>query len=601
MPTAPPQTTESTFTPPRKKPSVYWWLGGIFLLLVCLFLYQLFGPNPRILVSKQTTYITEPLLENGLPNYEAYYRATFSEGVTPENNAAALLFQALGPGDLNPQDAAAVAKELGLTEVPTNATSLRPIYCTQNRRRITRWLHEQGRLTLPGGRPAKDEIIQQALNMAPLPLSDEAQALVDLADTEIDRASSRPWTTDQIPPLGKWLSESQEHIDLIVQASRRPRYYSPSPSVLNGDRNSLASALPQLQASREAAQTLFVRAMWHLGEGRPNDAWQDILAIHRLAQLLSDDSPIANELVAYAISRIACVSTQTLFDQGNLTAELARQVQSDLATLPSFSMSGAMDKGERLIGLDLIVAFTLDNGLGFILTADGMSLDVSVYAFDSVSVDWNIVLRDFNACYDQLAAAVVLPTREQRLMALENAEADILQAGGEPRSPSNLIAAAFSIQRRSKLLSGIMSNLLLPAITAVMNSQDRANATLELTRIAAALAVFKAEHGSYPAKLIELVPAVVATLPVDPFTDKPFRYVRTDTGYVLYSVGENGDDDGGSNDTMSIFEGISLDDTAMPNPPPQIPNGADDLSVRLPRPPLKPPGAASQPTETPAQ
>src|SRR6188768_2819914 len=102
MSTSSPATTDAPFTPPRKKPGILWWIGGCFLLLFCLFLYQLFGPNPPIVVSKQTTYITEPLTENGLPDYEAYYRDEFRKGVTPENNAAVLLFQVFGPGELNP-------------------------------------------------------------------------------------------------------------------------------------------------------------------------------------------------------------------------------------------------------------------------------------------------------------------------------------------------------------------------------------------------------------------------------------------------------------------------------------------------------------------
>jgi hypothetical protein len=33
---------------PRKKPNILWWIGGIFVLVVLWFIYQLFGPSPRI-------------------------------------------------------------------------------------------------------------------------------------------------------------------------------------------------------------------------------------------------------------------------------------------------------------------------------------------------------------------------------------------------------------------------------------------------------------------------------------------------------------------------------------------------------------------------
>ena len=34
-------------------------------------------------------------------------------------------------------------------------------------------------------------------------------------------------------------------------------------------------------------------------------------------------------------------------------------------------------------------------------------------------------------------------------------------------------------------------------------------------------------------------------MPEDPFSDGPFQYLKTDTGVVIYSLGEDGQDDGG--------------------------------------------------------
>lgn len=572
--------TDAPFTSPRKKPGIYWWLAGVFLLLVCLFLYQLFGPNPRIIVSPQTTYITAPLAENGLPDYEKHYRDSFRQGVTPENNAAALLFEALGPDDLDPKDADVLAKELGLAEVPTKETSLRPLYSAQNRKRMAAWLHEQGRLKLPG-QTVNDDVIQQVLNLAPSS-SVEAEQLLAVVDTELDRAASRPWTSDQIPPIAKWLGENDQHLNTIVAASKRPRYYSPPLGVLNGDHDLLPSMLA-IRNSREAARALPARAMWHLGEGRPNDAWQDILAIHRLAKLLTEERMIVSQLVAYAISNMACESTQTLLDQGKLSTQQVKQIQRDLASLPNFAVAGALDKGERLFGLDSIVLLG-STGASTLIADDLTSGGPTLPRLGAVSVDWNVVLRDVNVCYDQLVAMAALPTRADRLAALANVEAGIRQMEDNLRSPSSLVASAFSQQRRSKLVSGGMMSLIMPAMSTVANAQDRTNATLELTRVAVALAVYRAEHDTYPEKLSELVPAAVAKLPVDPFTEKSFIYARVDPGYLLYSAGENGADEGGSNESMNVCEGNSLDDTATPNLQPQIPTGSDDWSIRVPRP-----------------
>ncbi len=63
---------------------------------------------------------------------------------------------------------------------------------------------------------------------------------------------------------------------------------------------------------------------------------------------------------------------------------------------------------------------------------------------------------------------------------------------------------------------------------------------------AIALSVYRHEHNRYPHQLSELVPDYLTRLPLDPFTDEPLRYrLEAENGYVLYSVGENGIDDGG--------------------------------------------------------
>ena len=56
-----------------------------------------FMPVPLV-ISKETTYITEPLRSDGTPDYVAALNQRLSKGVTPENNAAVLFWKAAGRG-----------------------------------------------------------------------------------------------------------------------------------------------------------------------------------------------------------------------------------------------------------------------------------------------------------------------------------------------------------------------------------------------------------------------------------------------------------------------------------------------------------------------
>src|SRR5438105_2504151 len=54
-------------------------------------------PKPRFAVGKETTYVTGPVDEEGYVDYAAALNKRLSQGIKPEDNAAVLLWRALGP------------------------------------------------------------------------------------------------------------------------------------------------------------------------------------------------------------------------------------------------------------------------------------------------------------------------------------------------------------------------------------------------------------------------------------------------------------------------------------------------------------------------
>jgi len=105
-----------------------------------------------------------PLRPDGTPDFEKYVLELYREGITQENNAAVLLWQAMWPGEYEPQHYAAVAKELGLDQVPSQEDALQPLYSMENRRRVAAWLHQNGQLRL-AGQPRNDDALQKVLAM----------------------------------------------------------------------------------------------------------------------------------------------------------------------------------------------------------------------------------------------------------------------------------------------------------------------------------------------------------------------------------------------------------------------------------------------------
>jgi hypothetical protein len=86
---------------------------------------------------------------------------------------------------------------------------------------------------------------------------------------------------------------------------------------------------------------------------------------------------------------------------------------------------------------------------------------------------------------------------------------------------------------------------MVPAVHKVQQADDRARQTQNNLAVAFALAWYQRVNGRYPEKLEALAPKYLAKVPQDRFSGKPLVYRPADKGYLLYSVGVNGKDEGG--------------------------------------------------------
>lgn len=87
-----------------------------------------------------------------------------------------------------------------------------------------------------------------------------------------------------------------------------------------------------------------------------------------------------------------------------------------------------------------------------------------------------------------------------------------------------------------------VASLFVPPVEPLKRSASYAQSRIRLVGCAAAVRAYRLRHGSYPATLSE---AGVADLNRDPFTGGAFVYKPAEQGFLLYSVGEDGVDDGG--------------------------------------------------------
>jgi hypothetical protein len=367
---------------------------------------------------------------------------------------------------------------------------------------------------------------------------------------------------------------NEKPLALVVEASKRSDYFFPLvPSRTAKGQGLLIGALvPGVQKCREFATALSARAMLRLGEGRYAEAWQDLLACHRLGRLVARGGSLIEGLVGIAIEGIATNADLAFAEHARLNAKQLQECLRDLQKLPP--MPALVDKiglCERFTFLDVVMMLAREGPESL----EGLSGGPPKKADPQVKqnwekINWDPALSSGNRWFDRIAAAMRIKDRRAREKQLDQIEFELKALRAKTGDPAKLAAALLLATDPPKALGSMIGDvlvcLLVPAVRKVQSAWDRTEQQQHNLHLVFALAAYRGDHGRYPAKLSELAPKYLAQVPDDLFSGKALIYQPVEGGYLLYSVGVNGRDEGGR----------WQDD----DPP------GDDLRVRVPLPKL---------------
>src|SRR5262249_23084510 len=151
------------------------------------------------------------------------------------------------------------------------------------------------------------------------------------------------------PRIAAWLKLNEKPLAIVIEATKRPEYYNPLVATkTEKDRGMLIGALlPNVQRCRELVAALTARAMLLVEEGKPEEAWQNLLAAHRLGRLVTRGSTLIEALVGIAIGAVAHNATLAYLDRVKLSSKQLAEHLKDLQALPPRrSMADVLDLGE---------------------------------------------------------------------------------------------------------------------------------------------------------------------------------------------------------------------------------------------------------------
>jgi len=113
--------------------------------------------------------------------------------------------------------------------------------------------------------------------------------------------------------------------------------------------------------------------------------------------------------------------------------------------------------------------------------------------------------------------------------------------------PTHELPKSFDeIEARRANVAGycILTQVLLAAIDGAARTTLDRMARYRALRIIIAVERFRLAEGRVPDSLVELIPAYLDAVPVDPYVEAPMSYTHSGSSYIVYSVGRNGKDDG---------------------------------------------------------
>lgn len=501
----------------RRRP----WLTilGILVVVLALLIYAAWPGQSTFTVSPETTYVTGPLDEHGYVDYETPLNDRLSQGITPDNNANVLIWQALGPHPEGAIMPPAYFRWLAIESPPEKGDHL------------ISW-SDYVRENVKGGEdPEKrKEIWGRA-----------------------DRAGKWPWTAKEQTDLADWLTRNEKPLALVTAATRRPEYYNPLVPNRADDGSAgllMGALLPSVQRCRELAAALACRAMLRVGEGDIATAWQDLLACHRLGRLVGRGGTLIELLVGITIDQIASRADLAFIDHAKLTSKQLLVCLNDLQQLPPMpAVADKLDHFERFMGLEAMIVVA-HRGWPAIKDLSGCSPpppkgDDFMGRMFLQSINWDPALRNANRWYDRCVAAARLTdhaAREQEWSAITQD----LKALKQQATSTGLIAKAIKgPNERGEMLGNILICLMLPAVEKVQAAADRREQAQRNLHVAFALAAYQRDNGRYPAKLDELAPKYIVKIPDDLFAGKSLIYRLENKGCLLYSVGPNGLDEKG--------------------------------------------------------
>ena len=518
---------------PRKIGCMTYCVVIVFALIILVW-FNIFRPGPPLRISKETTYITEPLTSDG--QYVDYFAALQQEFHPPEmqtdDNGYRVVFRALGDFSNETRDFTWLQKRyevLGLDAINDKPTmtfvepedyfknryishpeEFEGIIAAEKEKQIRereeslREKIEEVKADPNMNDEEKAETIAEIVEAAAMTAEDRETAMrrrmheiendesltedqksselfnIQIAATGRDysfnpsdtfRSLSLALKLHENVVMQQWLEENNAALDLVSEQVKKPIFVMP---YFNGGDSFvlLSLLLPDAQAAREITRGLQARASIRLGNGDIDGAIGDIVACYQLGRHIEKKGMLVEGLVGLASEGIGGNLPYDINAKTRASTEQLKHLQKELAQLSPQKGSLHKLECERYMCLDAMQSVMRGGSISGLVGGGHTPIEKG---FPFVGMDWNVVFKKVNGVYDELIAGTYTYT-------------------SPPMNPARLL----TLKLRSDAVADIFIALFLPAVDAVGEAYRRSECAMNMKQIVLAMHLYEREHGTLP-------------------------------------------------------------------------------------------------------
>jgi len=351
-----------------------------------------------------------------------------------------------------------------------------------------------------------------------------------------------PLTDTEYEYIGPWVSKNEAAWQEFVAGSSKSycyREYKYDPS--HEEKWLLGVLLPHVSTLRSLARLGIWQARIDIHKGQVQQALEDYLAVARAGRHWQGKGTLIEQLVGIAISALAHEEILHITATQNLSAIDLKHLQQQLTQIYPQGYPLVNIEGERIGFMDTVQhVFTGGGpGGGHLVPSKWIQLsDQSKYVAE----------RELKIFMPLSTAASMVHARRDETVAkfneifgklTENAKMSPCERHRRNVDSDNIILTLPKYRY-------FLIHFLLPAFDRISDLGYRSKTLHEATVTILALKLWRLEKGEYPANLDELIAAgFLKELPMDPYSNKPLIYRKTNDDFILYTVGSNFTDDEG--------------------------------------------------------